>query len=93
MRTGRRHQPIERAIGALPDEASRRVIIALHDTAGHAHPHLSHSLFAGTGEVARGYAFGTAGRGAVLCSEDEGGHWHALIENLPALRQLAAVPA
>jgi photosystem II stability/assembly factor-like uncharacterized protein len=57
------------------------------------HPHQPHALFAGTGEVARGYAFGTAGRGAILFSEDEGEQWRRLIDNLPALRQLAVVPA
>jgi photosystem II stability/assembly factor-like uncharacterized protein len=57
------------------------------------HPHQPQALFAGTGEVARGYAFGTAGRGAILFSEDEGEHWRGLVENLPALRQLAVVPA
>jgi len=56
------------------------------------HPHQPRGLFAGTGEVARGYAFGTAGRGGILFSEDEGEHWRGLIENLPALRQLAVVP-
>jgi photosystem II stability/assembly factor-like uncharacterized protein len=57
------------------------------------HPHQPQALFAGTGEVARGYAFGTAGRGAILFSEDEGEHWRGLVDNLPALRQLAVVPA
>jgi hypothetical protein len=45
------------------------------------------------GEVARGYAFGTAGRGAVLLSEDEGESWRPIAEDLPALRQLAVVAA
>jgi photosystem II stability/assembly factor-like uncharacterized protein len=57
------------------------------------HPHQPQGLFAGTGEVSRGYAFGTAGRGAILYSDDEGEHWRGLIEDLPALRQLAVVPA
>jgi photosystem II stability/assembly factor-like uncharacterized protein len=56
-------------------------------------PYDSHALFAGTGEVARGYAFGTAGRGAILASDDEGDHWRAIARDLPALRQLAVVAA
>jgi photosystem II stability/assembly factor-like uncharacterized protein len=56
------------------------------------HPYQRHALFAGTGEVARGYAFGTAGRGAILFSEDEGNHWRNIAGDLPALRQLAAAP-
>jgi photosystem II stability/assembly factor-like uncharacterized protein len=43
--------------------------------------------------VARGYAFGTAGRGAILFSQDEGEQWHRVIDNLPVLRQLAVAPA
>jgi photosystem II stability/assembly factor-like uncharacterized protein len=55
------------------------------------HPHQSHALFAGTGEVARGYAFGTAGRGAILLSDDEGASWRSVADHLPAVRQLAVV--
>ena len=57
------------------------------------HPTEPRAIFAGTGEVARGYAFGTAGRGSVLVSEDEGESWRAIAEDLPALRQLAVVAA
>lgn len=57
------------------------------------HPHDQRAIFAGTGEVARGYAFGTAGRGAVLLSDDEGESWRTMIGDLPAVRQLAVVAA
>lgn len=57
------------------------------------HPHDPHAIFAGTGEVARGYAFGTAGRGAVLVSSDEGESWRTILSDLPAVRQLAVVAA
>lgn len=57
------------------------------------HPSEAKTLFAGTGEVARGYAFGTAGRGAILQSDDEGESWHTIAMALAALRQLAVVPA
>lgn len=54
-------------------------------------PQDPHALFAGTGEVARGYAFGTAGSGAILRSDDEGASWQSVTDHLPALRQLAVV--
>ncbi|HEY3920335.1 MAG TPA: hypothetical protein VGL83_21290 [Stellaceae bacterium] len=57
------------------------------------HPHETRTIFAGTGEVARGYAFGTAGSGAILLSEDEGESWRKIAGDLPALRQLAVVAA
>jgi photosystem II stability/assembly factor-like uncharacterized protein len=57
------------------------------------HPHDARTIFAGTGEVARGYAFGTAGRGAILLSDDDGEHWRPIGADLPALRQLAVAPA
>ncbi|HLI22460.1 MAG TPA: hypothetical protein VKV32_15155, partial [Stellaceae bacterium] len=55
------------------------------------HPAKPRTVFAGAGEVARGYAFGTAGRGAVLQSDDEGESWRTIAEDLPAVRQLAVV--
>ncbi len=39
------------------------------------HPADPRCVFAALGEVARGYAFGTAGAGAILQSDDEGNHW------------------
>ncbi len=56
-------------------------------------PYDARSIFAGTGEVARGYAFGTAGAGAILRSDDQGETWRTLKSDLPALRQLAVVAA
>jgi hypothetical protein len=50
------------------------------------------AVFAALGEVARGYAFGTAGDGAILQSDDEGDHWRPVASGLPALRQLAVMP-
>jgi len=55
------------------------------------HPRDSNGVFAGIGEVARGYAFGTAGTGQILQSEDQGSSWRTLTGELPAVRQLAAV--
>jgi hypothetical protein len=43
------------------------------------------------GEVARGYAFGTAGAGTILQSGDQGGSWRTIATDLPAIRQLAVV--
>ena len=57
------------------------------------HPSETRTVFAGTGEVARGYAFGTAGRGTILQSDDEGESWRTIAMALPALRQLAVVSA
>jgi hypothetical protein len=56
-----------------------------------AHPGERRALFAGLGEVGRGYAFGTAGSGAILGSGDEGESWRTVMDGLPALRQLAVV--
>ena len=55
------------------------------------HPDNRQTIFAGAGEVARGYAFGTGGSGAILLSEDQGSSWRTLKSDLPALRQLAVV--
>jgi photosystem II stability/assembly factor-like uncharacterized protein len=56
------------------------------------HPADPRAVFAALGEVARGYAFGTAGDGAILQSDDEGGNWRPIASGLPALRQLAVMP-
>jgi photosystem II stability/assembly factor-like uncharacterized protein len=49
------------------------------------------AIYAGAGEVGRGYAFGTAGKGAILRSDDGGESWRTLTSDLPAVRQLVAV--
>lgn len=51
------------------------------------------NLFAGVGEVGRGFAIGTAGTGTLLKSDDQGHHWRPIKTDLPAVRQLAVVPA
>jgi photosystem II stability/assembly factor-like uncharacterized protein len=56
------------------------------------HPHDGRAIFAGTGEVARGYAFGTGGAGAILLSPDQGNSWRTVTGDLRAVRQLAATP-
>jgi BNR-Asp box repeat len=56
------------------------------------HPHDPNAIFAGTGEVARGYAFGTGGRGAILLSSDQGESWAAIKRDLRAVRHVVAVP-
>ncbi len=72
---------------ALPEEMDP-MIWALRS-----HPAKPQSVFAAVGEVGRGYAFGTAGRGQILQSDDQGEHWRVLAEGLPALRQLAVEAA
>lgn len=57
------------------------------------HPGDTQTLFAGVGEVGRGFAIGTAGVGTILMSGDQGHHWQAIKSDLPAVRQLAVVPA
>jgi photosystem II stability/assembly factor-like uncharacterized protein len=55
------------------------------------HPDDRDGVFAGVGEVARGYAFGTAGSGQILQSDDQGASWRVVASDLPAVRQLAVV--
>ncbi len=55
------------------------------------HPEDRNGVFAGVGEVGRGYAFGTAGTGTILQSDDQGASWRTIKTDLPAVRQLAAV--
>lgn len=57
------------------------------------HPEDSQALFAGIGEVGRGFAIGTAGKGSITVSGDQGSSWRAIREDLPAVRQIAVVPA
>ena len=52
-------------------------------------------IYAGTGatgEVARGYAFGTGGAGSILVSSDQGETWQTIKHDLRAVRHLMAVP-
>jgi hypothetical protein len=56
------------------------------------HPTDSDTVFGGFGEVARGYAFGIGGSGAVVVSRDRGEHWESLDLPVPAIRKLAVVP-
>jgi photosystem II stability/assembly factor-like uncharacterized protein len=51
-------------------------------------PRDANGVFAGTGEVARGYAFGTGGKGAILYSPDQGANWRAVKTDLRAVRQI-----
>jgi photosystem II stability/assembly factor-like uncharacterized protein len=57
------------------------------------HPSSRDTLFAGIGEVGRGFAIGTAGTGTIMVSPDQGASWRTLATKLPAVRQLAVVPA
>ena len=56
------------------------------------HPYDPRTIFAATGEVARGYAFGTGGAGSILVSSDQGETWQTIKHDLRAVRHLMAVP-
>ena len=56
-------------------------------------PRDADGVFAGTGEVARGYAFGTGGRDGILYSPDQGASRRTVKTDLRAVRRICAAAA